>query len=432
MGRGVPLSGGVGFELFDHNALWTTEYAQKINYQRALQGELARTIMSIEGVKLARVHLVLAEASLFKRDKSRPKASVSLLLQPGTSLDESRILGIQRLVAAAAPGLEPQMVTVVDQRGVTLSAAGETAPAAAGGQLRVKKEVEEYLTRKVAEVLDRTFGPGQAIVTIDVALNSDEIRLTKQDVVPAPGSERQQAAGVLVHRREALQRQTRSAPALRVADAEAAAAREDGQYNSTVETNFEVSRRVEQIVTSPGSIRRVSVGIVLPRSVGRDVAEQIERLVTMAAGLQIERRGDRAPRRAVRGASPAPGAPPANSRGARFTGTGVAGGKRRAPACRARLAARRVAGGRRRARAPARPRRRADAQEKPPRGGARRDQPLAARGAAVTPAHEQAARRPAAPTGPGRDWVLARLASDDALRIRDLLEPRPVPAQPEP
>jgi flagellar M-ring protein FliF len=134
-------------------------------------------------------------------------------------------------------------------------------------------------------------------------------------VVPAPGSERQQAAGVLVHRREALQRQTRSAPALRVADAEAAAAREDGQYNSTVETNFEVSRRVEQIVTSPGSIRRVSVGIVLPRSVGRDVAEQIERLVTMAAGLEIERRGDAIAVQSLDQATPAqaPAAAPASS-----------------------------------------------------------------------------------------------------------------------
>ena len=292
MGRGVPLSGGVGFEIFDHNDLSTTEYAQKINYQRALQGELARTIMSIEGVKLARVHLVLAEASLFKRDRSRPKASVSLLLQAGTSLDEGRILGIQRLVAAAAPGLEPQMVTVVDQRGVTLSAAADATPAMAGGQLRVKKEVEEYLTRKVAEVLDRTFGPGQAIVSIDVALNSDEIRLTKQEVIPASGAG-SQPAGVMVHRREAVQRHTRSAPTLRVADAEAANnGREDGQLSTTLETNYEVSRRVEQIVTSPGSIRRISVGIVLPRSVGRDIAERIEKLVTMAAGLEIEGRGD--------------------------------------------------------------------------------------------------------------------------------------------
>ncbi len=180
MGRGVPLSGGVGFELFDHNDLSTTEYAQKINYQRALQGELARTIMSIDGVKLARVHLVLPDASLFRRDKSRAKASVSLLVAQGGGLSESQILGIQRLVAASAPGMEAQMVTVVDQRGVALSSTLDGTPAAAvAGQLRMKKEVEEYLTRKVAEVLDRTFGPGQAIVSIDVALNSDEIRLTK-------------------------------------------------------------------------------------------------------------------------------------------------------------------------------------------------------------------------------------------------------------
>jgi flagellar M-ring protein FliF len=292
MGRGVPLSGGVGFELFDHNDLSTTEYAQKINYQRALQGELARTIMSIEGVKLARVHLVLAESGLFKRDKGKSKASVSVLLQPGASLGESQILGIQRLVAAATPGMEPQMVTVVDQRGVTLSVAQEGTPAAAG-QLRTKKEVEEYLTRKVAEVLDRSFGPGQAIVSIDVALNADEIRLTKQEVIPASGGGAQQAAGVVVHRREGVQRQTRpGSGSLKVADTEAASARDDGQFNSTLETSYEVSRRVEQIVTSPGSIRRISVGIVLPRSVGHEVAGQIEKLVTMAAGLEIEGRGD--------------------------------------------------------------------------------------------------------------------------------------------
>jgi flagellar M-ring protein FliF len=293
MGRGVPLSGGVGFELFDHNDLSTTEYAQKINYQRALQGELARTIMAIEGVRLARVHLVLADAGIFKRDKSRPKASVSVLLQPGASLSESQILGIQRLVAAAAPGLEPPMVTVVDQRGVTLSAGSDATPvAAAAGQLRMKKEVEEYLTRKVAEVLDRAFGPGQAIVSIDVALNSDEIRLTRQDVVPAAGGGREQATGVLVHKREVLQRQSRP-QTLKVLDGEAAGARrEDAQYNSTLESSYEVSRRVEQIVTSPGSIRRISVGIVLPRSVSPSVAAKIEDLVTMAAGLETQTRGD--------------------------------------------------------------------------------------------------------------------------------------------
>ncbi|TMG74331.1 MAG: flagellar M-ring protein FliF, partial [Betaproteobacteria bacterium] len=186
----------------------------------ALQGELARTIMSIEGVKLVRVHLVLPESSIFKRDKSRPKASVSVVLAPGGSLTESQILGVQRLVAASTPGLEPGMVTVVDQRGVTLSYASDGVPGAmAGGHLQVKKEVEEYLTRKVTEVLDRSFGPGQAIVSIDVALNFDEIRRTPQDVIPAASSGRD-PTGVMVHKREVVQRQSRPST-LRTVDGEA-------------------------------------------------------------------------------------------------------------------------------------------------------------------------------------------------------------------
>src|SRR5207245_11200883 len=101
------------------------------------------------------------------------------------------------------------MVTVVDQRGVTLSYASDGVPGAmAGGHLQVKKEVEEYLTRKVAEVLDRSFGPGQAIVSIDVALNFDEIQRTTQDVIPAGSSDRA-PTGAMVHRREHVQRQYR-------------------------------------------------------------------------------------------------------------------------------------------------------------------------------------------------------------------------------
>jgi flagellar M-ring protein FliF len=112
MGRGVPLSGGVGFELFDKSDLSMTEYTQRINYQRALQGELARTIMSIEGVKLARVHLVLPESSIFKRDKSRPKASVSVVLAPGGGLTENQILGWWPLPRRRSnPGWSPSSIS---------------------------------------------------------------------------------------------------------------------------------------------------------------------------------------------------------------------------------------------------------------------------------------------------------------------------------
>ncbi|HLF22347.1 MAG TPA: flagellar basal-body MS-ring/collar protein FliF, partial [Burkholderiales bacterium] len=139
MAHGVPLSGGVGFEIFDNKDVGMTEYTQKINYQRALQGELARTVMAINQVKQARVHLVVAENTLFKRQKVKPKASVSLVLKAGAPLSNEQILGIQRLVAASVSGLEPGAVMVLDQAGVTLSAAseGDEDYAQASGKLRL-------------------------------------------------------------------------------------------------------------------------------------------------------------------------------------------------------------------------------------------------------------------------------------------------------
>jgi len=120
MGKGVPLRGGVGFEIFDHNDFGMTEFAQKINFQRALQGELARTIMAFDEVKFARVHLVMPESSIFKQTKSPTKASVSLLMKGDAHLSPEQIGGIQRLVAAAVPGLEAERVTILDQRGMAL------------------------------------------------------------------------------------------------------------------------------------------------------------------------------------------------------------------------------------------------------------------------------------------------------------------------
>ena len=288
MGKGVLLNGGVGFEIFDNKDLGMTEYTQKINYQRALQGELARTIMSMAPVKLARVQLVLAEASIFKRDKVKPKASVSLVMQSGSQLSSDQILGIQRLVAASVPGLEAPAVTVSDQRGMTLSALvdGEGNGAATGSKLRMKREVEEYFTRKVVEVMDRTYGPGQAIVSIDVALNFDEIHRTDNDVIPfSTGSG--EATGVVVRKRQSTYRQGKDGVSKITNTPEASTS--SSNLNSTSEVEYEVSRRVEQVVTAPGGIRRVSVGVVLPGNVNAEQLANVKQIVTMVAGLSADR-----------------------------------------------------------------------------------------------------------------------------------------------
>ena len=291
MGRGVPISGGVGFEIFDNKDVGMTESMQKINYQRALQGELARTIMANEQLKTARVHLVVEEGGLFSRDKTHPKAAVSVVLKQGAHLGNDQILGIQRLVAAAVPGLDPSQVTITDQRGIALSAEADTdtAGAPATGKLRLKKQADEYLTRKVSEVLDRAFGPGQAIVSVDATLNYDEIRRTEQNIVPLHGHGDE--VGAVVRRRESIYRQPPTgAAAVKAVDgttehpAEAA-----GTLTSTNEVEYELSKTADQVVSTPGGIRRISVGVIVPQSLTDDQLGRVREIVGAAVGFNAER-----------------------------------------------------------------------------------------------------------------------------------------------
>jgi flagellar M-ring protein FliF len=290
MGRGVPISGGVGFEIFDNKDVGMTESMQKINYQRALQGELARTIMANDQLKSARVHLVVEEGGLFSRDKAHPKAAVSVVLKPAARLANDQILGIQRLVAAAVPGLDASQVTITDQRGIALSSEVDTdaAGAPASGKLRLKKQADEYLTRKVSEVLDRAFGPGQAIVSVDATLNFDEIRRTDSSIVPLHGHGDEM--GAVVRRRESIYRQPASAAAIKAVDttpdhpAEAA-----GTLTSTNEVEYELSKSADQVLSTPGGIRRISVGVIVPQLLNDDQLKRIRDIVGMAVGFSAER-----------------------------------------------------------------------------------------------------------------------------------------------
>jgi len=304
MGKGVNLQGGVGFELFNNTDFGMTEFAQKINYQRALQGELARTIMALDEVKYARVHLVLPESGLLKRSKQVPKASISLAMRDGRTLAPEQVLGIQRLVAAAVPEIDAGSVTIVDQRGVALTRPAESAEdeGGAASRLTLKGDLEKDLTRKVVAVLDRAFGPGQAMVSVDVTLNTDQVRITREDVVPM-GHQGTEPTGVITRRRN-VQR--------------AGYGEKDNREGaSTAEVEYQAGRRVEQIISRPGTIRRLSVGVLLPRTVSEAKLKEIRQIVSMAVGLNPAR-GDEIAISSVEGftasqpaaADPAPAATP--------------------------------------------------------------------------------------------------------------------------
>jgi flagellar M-ring protein FliF len=291
MGKGVSLNGTVGFEIFDKSDYGMTEYAQKINYQRALQGELARTISSIKEVKFARVHLVMPESSIFKQNKSQPKASISLVLKNETPLMPDQIRGIQGLVAAAVPNLDPSEVSILDQRGVILSQGStkDGSLSALNGQLTVKKDVEGYLTRKAIEVLDRAFGPGQAIVSVDATLNLDAVKSTEESIVPAVINA-EGAVGAIHRKRTTVQQQ----PFSDVKTAEQTVAYSGGAtraQSSTSEIEYTLGRKVEQIVTTPGSISRLSISVLVPYDMEEDRLAKVRDIVAMAVGMN-PKRGD--------------------------------------------------------------------------------------------------------------------------------------------
>jgi flagellar M-ring protein FliF len=160
-GQDLPLQGTVGFELFNNSSIGLTEFAQRINLQRALQGELARTIMSIDGVETARVHLSLGEQSIFRGDRHPPRASVAVRTQPGRRLSAGSVRGIQRLVAGSVPDLEPADVAVLNDRGVLISAdLPSEAPVVPGTE--EERSVEHFFEARIRRAVEGRF-PADAV-----------------------------------------------------------------------------------------------------------------------------------------------------------------------------------------------------------------------------------------------------------------------------
>jgi flagellar M-ring protein FliF len=277
VGKELPLRGAVGFELFNTSEVGMTEFAQKVNYQRALQGELTRTILALDEVQSVRVHLVLAEQGLFKKAAHQAKASISIALKPGYALDAAQVQGIQRLVSAAVPDIRPDDVTVVDQRGVALTRrAAEGEDAAGADNLDDKRALETYLQKKVTQVLDRTYGAGQAIASVDVALGHAHSKVTTESVL-GNRADGDGAAGVKVRERVTTN------------DTAAADAEAGRPAPTSREADYQVGRRVEQVVSGAGGVARINVAVVVRANQDQEQLDRLREVVALAAGIDRQR-----------------------------------------------------------------------------------------------------------------------------------------------
>lgn len=291
MGKELPLHGAVGFEVFNNADFGMTEFVQKVNYQRAISGELTRTIMSVEDIQSARVHLAVPEQGLFKKSHTKPKASVTLALKPGRTLAAEQIAGIQRLVAAAVPELQMNDVTVLDSRGVSLGKAAnvDASVEMAQTQLDSKRSLEEYLQKKITPMLDNLFGVGVALATVDVVLNLDQNKITTEDVLPAKGSTADGIpTGVIVRERQS-NLGTLSLPASAAAASAMASSVGHDSGRGSSEADYQVGRRVEQLAVAPGGVRRMTVAVVIKKSLSESQIAHVRDTVSLALGINSQR-----------------------------------------------------------------------------------------------------------------------------------------------
>src|SRR5579864_3782736 len=176
----LQAKGGPGFGILDQTTFGWSPFLQHVNYLRGLQGELAKTIMQIDPVVYARVHISRPEPSPFIRDQKPTTASVMLKLRPGTTLSRNVSAGIVALVSRSVEGLARENVAVIDTSGRLLSESGTGEPGMAGSQIEHRKDLEHYLAKTAEDMLAQVLGPGRAVVRVTADVNVKNLREKKE------------------------------------------------------------------------------------------------------------------------------------------------------------------------------------------------------------------------------------------------------------
>lgn len=290
--KNLPSGGHVGFELFDKKSLGQTDFQQKVQYQRALEGEIARTIEQIQGVTGADVQLVIPDDALFLADQT--KASASVLVRGGTNLDASTISGIAHLVSSAVKGLNANSVTITDETGTMLwprsgggGAGGDSSPSL---KLEAEQRYASQLSSQINAMLVSTLGANKAQVRIHADLNVDQSTLEKVTYAKT-GTPLTTKKDLETLKSEGTAATTPSGTASNIPSYSAGSGKAGtSDYNRQAETTeFGVDKTVSRTVVAPGSVNKIDVALIVDESVPAAQVAALQKSVAAMAGVNAAR-----------------------------------------------------------------------------------------------------------------------------------------------
>lgn len=305
-GTGALHGQGIGFEIFDSNAIGQTNFVQDVNYQRALQGELSRTITELPEVDSARVHLVLPNKSLFIEEQDPPSAAILLSLKGGRSLSAQQVQAIVNLVTTSVQGLTAEHVTVADNRGKILyePRASEDLQGMSSTQMEYQQTLQRNLEQRIEQLLMPIVGAGRAIARVNADLDFNRTTIRKEIYDPKSAVVRSEVKSEEENRgRASVDGGTPSLNYQGENDLLSSGTAQESSRTSAT-TNFDINKEEQQIVAQMGAIKRLSVAVLVDgkyvkqadgssvfEALGEDQLLQIRQLTQRAVGFD-EVRGD--------------------------------------------------------------------------------------------------------------------------------------------
>ncbi len=305
--QGLPEDGSIGYEIFDRDqTLGTSNFIQNINHVRALEGELARTIATVSSVRAARVHLVLPRRELFSRERLDPSASIVLKMRGTGRLDRGQIQAVQHLVATAVAGLKPDRISIIDDRGTLLSRGGDGSGEGTAALNAEERRVafEGRLNRTIEQLIEPSVGIGNVRAEVRAQMDFDRV-VTNEEIYDPEGQVVRSTQSIS----EANNNRETDAGAVTVGqnlpdaqDNQNAGGAESASNRTEESTNFEISKTIRQHIREGGSIKRLSVAVLVndrvrenpegepsfePRSA--EELANLEKLVKTAVGYDAQR-----------------------------------------------------------------------------------------------------------------------------------------------